>query len=789
MNKAKLIGFAVSLIMASQAVSDGSPWWTPSSVQIVPEQPTSSDVVAITLSGDWGSGCIPNASAISVVGNNVYFDVIWDYPPGIICTMAITPWEHTSSVGPLPPGTYIVYARIVGYPHIQSIYVPVAQFIVSDKQFVLSAKSLTVPEGGTASFTVALLKDPCETVEVTVARQSGDPDITIESGGKLFFDYSNYSTPQTVTLAAAEDEDYFHGQAVIQVSASGYLTVDITTAEKDNDVPSVFYVDKDAAGNNNGKSWADAFTDLQNALSVAGQYPEVKEIHVAEGIYRPTDLSGSRYATFHLINGLIIKGGYAGCGEPDPNARSISSHKTILSGDLNGNDVPNFTNRGDNSFNVVVGSGTDSTAALDGFTITAGDGAVGGGGMLCYDGDPTIRNCTFRGNRSNYGGGIRCYNSNLTITNCVFEGNGSLGGTLDDGGAIYIQGSGRPTLTNCTFVNNWTVETGGGLCCNYPSVAKVTNCIFWGNSDSSGASESAQIYCGNLVINYSCVQNWTGILGGSGNFGDNPLFADPNNGNYHLSEISPCINTGDPNYTAEPNETDLDGKPRIIGGRIDMGAYEFNHIPIANAGPDQTVYAWIDGFADVTLDGSASYDDDNQPLSYKWIWRGGIRRIRSASGISPTIKLPVGQHRITLVVNDGTQNSEPNEVVITIIPPVQTQLRILPPIINRHSFMPRVMAWIHFPEGVSKSDIDNTWPLEIYADDEDSIEAIRQFVTQYGYPGKLRAGMIGYFNKNDLMDIVPVSGRVRLTAVGRLKSGRYFYGVDTVRILALPPRR
>jgi hypothetical protein len=45
-------------------------------------------------------------------------------------------------------------------------------------------------------------------------------------------------------------------------------------------------------------------------------------------------------------------------------------------------------------------------------------------------------------------------------------------------------------------------------------------------------------------------------------------------GDYHLLPDSPCIDAGDPGYVAEPNETDLDGKPRIINGRIDMGAYE-----------------------------------------------------------------------------------------------------------------------------------------------------------------------------------------------------------------------
>ena len=53
---------------------------------------------------------------------------------------------------------------------------------------------------------------------------------------------------------------------------------------------------------------------------------------------------------------------------------------------------------------------------------------------------------------------------------------------------------------------------------------------------------------------------------------------DPNNDNFHLSLFSPCVNAGDPCYAPEPNETDLDASPRVIAGRIDIGAFESNHI-------------------------------------------------------------------------------------------------------------------------------------------------------------------------------------------------------------------
>jgi hypothetical protein len=92
-------------------------------------------------------------------------------------------------------------------------------------------------------------------------------------------------------------------------------------------------------------------------------------------------------------------------------------------------------------------------------------------------------------------------------------------------------------------------------------------------------------------------------------------------GDYRLQPISPCIDAGDPNYVPEPNETDLDGRPRVIGGRIDMGAYEFyNTPPVSDAGDDQVVECACNTAegTKVTLDGSGSYDVDGDALTYKW---------------------------------------------------------------------------------------------------------------------------------------------------------------------------
>ena len=106
-------------------------------------------------------------------------------------------------------------------------------------------------------------------------------------------------------------------------------------------------------------------------------------------------------ATFQLKNGVVIMGGYAGFGEPDPDARDIELYKTILSGDIG---IP--CDNSDNSYHVVTGSGTDETAVLDGFTITAGNAnGHDGGGMFNLDGSPTVMNCIFTDNSTESRGG------------------------------------------------------------------------------------------------------------------------------------------------------------------------------------------------------------------------------------------------------------------------------------------------------------------------------------------------------------------------------------------------
>ncbi len=98
----------------------------------------------------------------------------------------------------------------------------------------------------------------------------------------------------------------------------------------------IIYVDADAPGPiHDGTSWSTAYADLQDGIA-DGRFGGV--IQVAKGRYTPDGGSGDRFATFELNQGSELWGGFAGFGEPNPDAHDRFIYETILSGDLFGND-------------------------------------------------------------------------------------------------------------------------------------------------------------------------------------------------------------------------------------------------------------------------------------------------------------------------------------------------------------------------------------------------------------------------------------------------------------------
>ena len=318
----------------------------------------------------------------------------------------------------------------------------------------------------------------------------------------------------------------------------------------------VLYVDDNAPPGGDGASWDTAYRFLQDALTAASG-GGITEIHVGQGTYLPerdeANPTGScvpgpcdRTATFKLINGVAVRGGYAGFGAPDPDARDIALYETILSGDLIGNDGPNFANNDENSYHVTSGGGTDGTAVLNGFTLTAGnaDGILQdgrGGGMYNSGGSPTVADCSFTGNSAFWGAGIlNFFGSSPTVSNCTFSSNsGALGGgmanlggsssTITDctfsgntagaGGGMYNEGS-SPTVTNCTFSGN-TTDGGGGMH-NLGSSPTVTNCTFSGNSAGASGGGMHNLGSSPTVANCTFSGNTADIGGGMRNYNSSP---------------------------------------------------------------------------------------------------------------------------------------------------------------------------------------------------------------------------------------------------------------------------
>jgi len=382
------------------------------------------------------------------------------------------------------------------------------------------------------------------------------------------------------------------------------------------------YVDKIALGPNNGSSWDNAYNFLQDALADANDSEKPVEIRLAQGIYKPNEglmaipEFNRRTTTFQLINGVTLKGGYAGLTEPDPNARHVDMYKTILNGDLAGNDMPNFTYNSENSYHVVTGSGTNPTAIIDGFTVTGGNANgseqnLAGGGMYNKSGSPTVTDCAFTANSADSGAGMsNDFSSSPNVTNCRFTGN-----SATSGGGMANTNDSYPMMTNCTFTGNLATN-GGGMYCKTYNQTMLINCTFSGNlANKVGGAiyrESGYLTLANSILwdnmpmdflfsfsaSYSNVPP-VGLIG-ERNISTNPLFVnpgywdpnetpdDPNDdfwidGDYHLKSeagrwdpnsqswikddiTSPCIDTGDP-------DSPVGDEPMPNGSRINMGAY------------------------------------------------------------------------------------------------------------------------------------------------------------------------------------------------------------------------
>ena len=189
----------------------------------------------------------------------------------------------------------------------------------------------------------------------------------------------------------------------------------------------VLYVNHQANGSNDGRSWQNAFTDLADAIARA---PKPSSIWVAQGIYTPTR-NADRKVYFRLREDVNLYGGFKGT-ESSFTERDFKANPTLLSANIGRVDDPS-----DNSYHVIYNSNPNAVGAnvVDGFTIQGGQA------------DDTVF-----GNSRIDGGGIINIGSPLTVRNCLLSDNYA----ADDGGAFTSVGAATIRFENCDFSSNRT---------------------------------------------------------------------------------------------------------------------------------------------------------------------------------------------------------------------------------------------------------------------------------------------------------------------------------------------
>ncbi len=383
-----------------------------------------------------------------------------------------------------------------------------------------------------------------------------------------------FSGPGVVTVYANQAGNAFYDDAPA-VAHTFYI------------YPNIAYVALSGDDANNGRTWAAAKRTIQAGVDI-----------------------GRPGGAVWVSNGVYNTGGVAMGGAT--NRVAITNSIAVRS--VNGPALTTIAG-GDQIRPVGI-----ETGLLAGFTLTNGVVTnAWGGGAWGMGPEAVITNCHINGNQAVSGGGV----SGGTVYNCDLLGNYS----MDSGGGAIVSHliqcnitgnrAGRngggvrwSTVDSCTIMNNAAIGLSGGGVCE----GTANGCLIAGNS--AGFFGGASVY--TPLNNCTIYANHTGVSAGSlmncialgngigdvyglenchirnsclgsvnthyrdfgvrngvdGNMIGNPLFMDAANGDFRLQAASPCINAGDNALVPTNLVTDLAGRPRISGGRVDMGAHE-----------------------------------------------------------------------------------------------------------------------------------------------------------------------------------------------------------------------
>jgi predicted outer membrane repeat protein len=398
-----------------------------------------------------------------------------------------------------------------------------------------------------------------------------DTSAAVDTGKNLAAAPAPVNSLARTTVAPATDNGLIDIDGTDRAEEDAW---DIGADEVESGPKGVWYVDPTKAGN--GTNWKTAFATIQQAVSAA---LDGQEIWVKEGAY-------SLASEISITKPVALYGGFAG-NERSREKRDWKKRPTLLDAP----DIGRCLSLGADgirisgfvfSFGNTPNGGAVMALPLSRFIIEdclfEGNSANLGGGLYSKNAAGTVNKCEFTGNMARAkGGAVYAESSVLSITNCIFSENtaGTSGSSVTGGGAVFTWGAGA-TIANCTFYNNSTryKENGGGAIYNFLATTVIANSILWGNTAVIGPQVYNNISTATTI--HHCDIDQPGFESGNGNMRRDPLWADPEAGDFRLQAGSPCIDAGTLDALGLP-ELDFEGGPRVSGASVDIGAYEFGN--------------------------------------------------------------------------------------------------------------------------------------------------------------------------------------------------------------------
>jgi len=236
-----------------------------------------------------------------------------------------------------------------------------------------------------------------------------------------------------------------------------------------------------------------------------------------------------------------------------------------------------------------------SDALIRNCSILENQSTSSGGGLYIWRSEPIIEDCVISGNSTDSrGAGIYCREANPRFIRCLITDH-TVDIERESGAGMYCRNESRPILEGCVFSGN-SAANGGGIWMRDRSYLTVRNCTFFGNHAESGsgsaidgfdnssmeivnsifwnnnafsidvqADRRATISFSDIENGQEDVRNLDMIEWGEGNIDVDPQFVDAEEGDYHLTIDSHCIDTGDPEAPEDPD-----------GTRADIGAFYYH---------------------------------------------------------------------------------------------------------------------------------------------------------------------------------------------------------------------